>query len=126
MTEKVRLDKFLWAVRLFKTRTEAAAACTKGSVLVNNMPAKQSRGIVIGDEISVKNMVIFRNYKVLALLEKRIGAKLVENYITETTTEEDLFKLKLHLEFQKSQIQRDKPGRPTKKDRRDIDKFMKN
>ncbi len=124
MTNKVRLDKFLWAVRLFKKRPDATAACLKGNVLVNGLVAKQSKGIVVGDEISVKNPVSYRVYKVVDLLEKRVGAKLVENYITEITSQDDLLKLKMYYDFQSKQIVRDKPGRPTKKDRRDIDKFI--
>lgn len=126
MIEKVRLDKFLWAVRLFKKRPDAVAACTRGAILVNGQPAKQSRGIILGDEISVKNPVGYRVYKVEQLLEKRVGAKLVSDYITEITSEDDLFKLKVYYEYQSKQIQRDKPGRPTKKDRRDLDKFFEN
>ncbi len=124
MTEKVRLDKFLWAVRLFKKRPDAVAACKKGAVLVNKTTAKPSRAIVVGDQIYIKNIVIYRVYKVEKLLEKRVGAKLVNDYITEITPEDDLFKLKMHFEFQSTQIKRDKPGRPTKKDRRDINKFF--
>lgn len=126
MTEKVRLDKFLWAVRLFKKRPDAAVACTKGAVLVNNMSAKPSRAITVGDQISVKSDVIFRVYKIVALLEKRVGAKLVDTYITEITPEESLFKLKMHQEFQKTAPRREKPGRPTKKDRRELDDFFGN
>lgn len=125
MTTKVRLDKFLWAVRLFKKRTNAIAACTKGSILVNNTTAKPAKGISVGDKISVKDNVIFRTYNVIKLLEKRVGAKLVENFIVETTPENDLLKLKIYRDFQKTTPQRNKPGRPTKKDRRDIDQFMK-
>jgi ribosome-associated heat shock protein Hsp15 len=126
MPEKVRLDKFLWAVRLFKKRPDAVSACNNGRILVNGQNTKPSRKIGIGDEISVKNQVIFRKYKIIQVLEKRIGAKLVENYITETTSQDELFKLKLYSEFQKNSVKRTKPGRPTKKDRRDLDKFMDN
>jgi ribosome-associated heat shock protein Hsp15 len=124
MLEKVRLDKFLWAVRLFKTRPEALAACNKSAILVNNTVAKPSRSVVKGDTIEVKDHVIFRSYKVLELLEKRVGAKIVDNYITETTSQEDLLKLKVYFEFQKQNVYFEKPGRPTKKDRRDLDKFF--
>lgn len=86
--------------------------------------AKQSRGVLVGDEISVKNPVSYRVYKVDQLLEKRVGAKLVQDYITEITSEEELFKLKVYFDYQSKQIQRDKPGRPTKKDRRDLDKYF--
>ncbi len=126
MLEKVRIDKFLWAVRLFKKRSDAAAACGKGNILVDGMPAKASKKIMVGSEIAVKNFVIHRIYKVKDLLEKRVGAKFVENYIEEITTEEELFKLKVYYESRKIHVNRDKPGRPTKKDRRDLDKFFGN
>lgn len=124
MKEKVRLDKFLWAVRLFKKRPDASTACSKNAVLVNGMNAKPSRGISKGDEIHVKDHSIYRIYKVIDLLEKRVGAKLVENYITEITSEDDLFKLKMFFEFQKTGVHYNKGGRPTKKDRRDLDEFF--
>jgi len=124
MLDKVRLDKFLWAVRFYKTRPDALAACNKSAVLVNNTVAKPSRNVLVGDTIEVKDHVIFRSYKVIALLDKRIGAKLVESYITETTKQEDLLKLKVYFEFQKQNVYFEKPGRPTKKDRRDLDKFF--
>jgi len=124
MEDKVRLDKFLWAVRLFKKRPDAADACTKGSILVNNQSAKPSKSISVGDKIYVKTNPIYRIYKVTAILNNRVGAQLVENYITEVTPEDDLFKLKMYHEFQKTTPKRDKPGRPTKKDRRDLDDFF--
>lgn len=124
MVEKVRLDKFVWAVRLYKKRPDAETDANKGAILVNNMPAKPSRGISVGDEIYIKEFVIFRIYKVKALLEKRVGASLVPDYITEITSNDDLFKLKLYFDLQKTSVKRDKPGRPTKKDRRDLDRFM--
>ncbi len=124
MATKVRIDKFLWAVRLFKKRPDALSACSKGAILVNGQSAKPSKTIVVGDRISVKNPAIYRVYKVIDLLEKRVGAKLVEKYIKEITSEQDLLKLKLHQEIQKNAPQRDKPGRPTKKDRRDLDDFF--
>ena len=125
MVKKVRLDKFVWAVRLFKKRPDAVKASAKGAILINGMRAKASRGIIVGDEIHVKDNLIYRIYKVNELIEKRVGAKLVENYITEITTEDELFKLKMFYEFNKNQVYREKPGRPTKKDRRDLEDFWK-
>lgn len=124
--DKVRIDKFIWAVRLFKKRPDAAAACSKGAVLVNGLSAKPSKGISVGDKIYVKSNVIYRVYEVIDLLEKRVGAKLVENFIKEVTPEDDLFKLKMHQDFQKIAPRREKPGRPTKKDRRELDDFFGN
>ena len=126
MAKKVRLDKFVWAVRLFKKRPLAVKACDKGAILVNGMRSKASRGILIGDKIHVKDNLIYRIYKVNELLEKRVGAKLVENYITEITSEDELFKLKMFQEFNKNQVVRNKPGRPTKKDRRELDDYFGN
>lgn len=126
MEEKVRIDKFLWSVRLFKTRTDAAAACSKGQVLINETVAKASKKVEVGNIISVKNIVVYRKYKILELLKKRVGAKLVENYISEITSEDDLFKLKMYYEMKKNNFKKQKPGRPTKKDRRDLDKFLDN
>lgn len=126
MEEKVRIDKFLWAVRLFKTRKDAASACSKGQIILNDTVAKPSRKVEKDNIISVKNFVIYRKYKVLQVLEKRVGAKLVENYITEITPEDDLFKLKVYYEMKKNNYKKEKPGRPTKKDRRDLDKFFNN
>ena len=124
MEEKVRIDKFLWCVRLFKKRNEASDACKKGHIKVNGTAVKPSRKIAKGDVVEVKNAVIFRRYRVLDLLEKRVGAKLVENYIEELTSEEDLFKLKMYYEVQKQNKIYTKGGRPTKKDRRDLNKFL--
>lgn len=124
MSEKVRIDKFLWAVRLFKHRTIADKAIEMGQVLINGNTAKPSANVHVGAIISVKNFVIYRQYKVLALIENRIGAPLVVNYIEDVTPEDDLFKLKTYFEVQKYAPIRDKPGRPTKKDRRQLDDFL--
>ena len=96
-------------------------------ILINSQRIKPSREVQIDDIISVKSKSIFRKYKVLAVLKSRVGAKLVENYIMEITPEEDLFKLKLQIEFEKiaaPQRDKNKKGRPTKKERRDLDKFV--
>ncbi len=123
--EKVRIDKFLWAVRLFKTRSQAAEACSKGQVLINGNTAKPSKEVKTGDEISVKVKVIYRTYKILQLLDKRVGAKLVDGYIQETTSEDDLMKLKLYQEYQRTAVpKRTEKGRPTKKQRRQLDRYL--
>ena len=123
----VRIDKFLWSVRLFKTRNMAADACKKGWILVNKQRTKPSKDVKINDIVSVKNKTIFRDYKIIGMLNSRVGAKLVADFITEITTEEELFKLKIQNEFQKIGTpirDKDKKGRPTKKERRDIDKYL--
>ena len=124
MEEKVRIDKFLWCVRLFKKRNDASEACKKGHIKINGTEVKPSRKISKGEIFEVKNAIIYRSYRILDLLEKRVGAKLVENYIEELTSEEDLFKLKMYYEVQKQNKVYTKGGRPTKKDRRDLNKFL--
>ncbi len=122
----MRIDKYIWAVRLFKKRTDAATACTKGWILINNQSVKASKAVKIGDVISVKHQSIFREYKVLNLIKNRVGAKLVADNILEITPEEVLFKLKVQNEFSKiSTPRRDaRTGRPTKKERRDLDRHF--
>ncbi len=123
----MRIDKYLWAVRLYKKRNDASTACTKGWILINKQSAKPSKTVKEGDIISVKQQSIYREYKVLNLIKNRVGAKLVAENLLEITPEERLFKLKVQNEFSKiSTPQRDRQtGRPTKKERRDLDKHYK-
>ncbi|MGQ1888923.1 RNA-binding S4 domain-containing protein [Thermophagus sp. OGC60D27] len=119
-SETVRIDKFLWAVRLFKTRSLAAEACKKGRVLIDNLPVKSSRLIRCGDKISIKVPPAIKTYKVLNLSEKRMGAKLVDGFIEDVTPKEELELLEMAHLTQK--MNRPKgTGRPTKKDRRELD-----
>ncbi len=122
---EMRIDKFLFNVRLFKTRSMAADACDKGRIHINGAAVKPARVVRPGDEISVKVNPVFRRYKVVALLKGRVGAAKVPEYITETTSQDDLFKLKMMSEMGRFSFgKRDRgAGRPTKKDRRDIDRF---
>ncbi|PWD99851.1 RNA-binding S4 domain-containing protein [Marinilabilia rubra] len=121
-TESVRIDKFLWAVRLFKTRSVAAEACKKGRVTMDDQPVKSSRLIRRGDEISIKVPPAQKTFKVLDLFEKRMGAKLVPGYIKDITPQEELDLLDMARMTQK--MNRPKgTGRPTKKDRRDLDQL---
>jgi ribosome-associated heat shock protein Hsp15 len=118
----LRIDKWLWAVRIFKTRTEASEACRKGRVLVNDVQVKPSREVKIGDVITIKRPPISNVYKLIALVENRQPAKNVPLYAEDITPPEEIDMLKT----QKSTlfVQRDRgTGRPTKKERRDIDKF---
>ena len=121
----MRIDKFLFCVRLFKTRSQAAEACGRGRILVNGTAVKPAREVKEGDEVSVKANPVFRNYRISALLKSRVGAAKVPLYITETTSQEDLLKLKLRSDMARvSYGVRDRgAGRPTKKDRREIDRF---
>jgi len=110
-------------VRLFKTRTLASEECKKGKVLVNGQPAKSSRTININDIISIREAPIFREYKILDISEKRMGAKLVPDYILEITNENNLEMLKLTKLANKHNRQQG-TGRPTKKDRRELDRML--
>ncbi len=117
----MRLDKFIWAVRFFKTRSIASIECQAYHVKLNNNDAKPSKEVSPGDVISVKVRPIWRTYKVLDIPKSRVGAKLVPDYIIETTSEEDLEQLKLFQEHNRVNKHLGIKGRPTKKQRRDLD-----
>lgn len=116
----VRIDKFLWAIRVFKTRSEAAEACKGNRVKVNDADAKPSRDVKVGDVITVRKAAVYYKWKVLGLIENRVGAQLVPQYAENQTPQEELDKLKAPVET--FFVKRDRgTGRPTKKDRRTID-----
>ena len=115
-----RIDKYLWAVRVFKTRSQAADACKKGRVTVEGVEAKPSRVIKEGDTITVKRPPIVRTYKVLALLHNRVSAKIAPDYVVDLTSEEELQKLEQD-KFGSFYYREKGTGRPTKKERRIID-----
>lgn len=120
---EARIDKWMWATRIFKTRTIAAEACKKGRICINGAQAKPSRMVKPGDVIQVKKPPVTYSFKVLQAIEKRVGAKLVPE-IMENVTTPDQYEL---LEMSKISgfIGRAKgTGRPTKKDRRDLDDFF--
>ncbi len=119
----MRIDKYLWAVRIFKTRSLAAEACDKGKVSVNDAVIKASRNLKAGDKISYSYGSLTRTFEVKSLLENRVGAKDVINYCIETTPKEDLLN---HEAMRKAAANwRAKgSGRPTKKDRRELDDFI--
>lgn len=120
---EVRIDRFLWAVRIFKTRSIASEACKKSKVLINGKSVKPAKNVNVGDEIDVRKDSIIRTYKVLALLKNRVGAKLVDGYICETTTQEELDKLVM-IRHNINGYRSTGTGRPTKKDRRELDGFF--
>ena len=118
-----RLDKYLWAVRIFKTRSDAADACKGGRVKVNSTEAKPSREVKPGDIIDLRRVNVNFKYKVLQQLENRLSAKLVPEYIENITPQEELDKLNAPKES--FFIYRERgTGRPTKKERREIDELL--
>ncbi|MGB1040616.1 MAG: RNA-binding S4 domain-containing protein [Flavobacteriales bacterium] len=117
-----RIDSFLWSVRLFKTRSKATEACKKNRVHLNGAEVKPSKEVKKGDNILIRKSGIKFEYQVLEILSKRVGAKLVPDYIKETTSMEELEKLKLQQLAQKTYREKGS-GRPTKKDRRDLEDF---
>ena len=120
---EIRLDKYLWAVRIFKTRSDAADAIRNNRVLVNDSYAKPSREVKQGDIISVKKMPVTYKYKVLELVSSRQGAKNVPTYCLNITPQEELDKLSVPRETVFVFRERG-TGRPTKKERRDLDEFL--
>ncbi|ADQ79367.1 heat shock protein Hsp15 [Paludibacter propionicigenes WB4] len=123
MKTEVRIDKWLWAVRLFKTRTLAAEACKKGRVFMQNVAVKPSRNVKVGDVISIRRNPVLFSFKVLALSENRMNAKLVPDFMLNVTTPDQLELIELSKLA--GQTGRDRgTGRPTKKERRELDDFI--
>ena len=120
--EEARVDKWLWAVRIFKTRSIATDACKKGRVAVGGTVVKPSRMIHVGDIVSVRKPPIEYSFRVIQLLGSRVGAKRVEEFMQNVTPREQ-YEL-LELQRVSGFVDRAKGlGRPTKKDRRDLDQF---
>ena len=123
MAEKntTRIDKWLWAVRIYKTRSIATQACAGGTVKIDGNTVKASRMVRKGDIIQVRKRVIKYEYKVLKIAEKRMGAKLVPDFLEDITPEEELDKLESAHQHP-LQTREKGQGRPTKKERRVMDK----
>ena len=120
---EVRIDKWMWATRIFKTRTIAVEACKKNRVMINDTVVKPSRMIKVGDIIQVRKPPVTYSFKVLALTQNRMGAKLVPEYL-ENITPPEQYEI-LELNKISGFIDRAKgTGRPTKKDRRNLDDFQ--
>lgn len=118
--EEVRLDKYLWSIRAYKTRSEATTACNGGKVRLNGADVKPSRAVKVGDVIVVRKGPVTYTYKAIALIDKRQGPKLVSQYAENLTPQEELDKLRAPVET--FFLKRDRgTGRPTKKDRRQMD-----
>ena len=122
MKTEVRIDKWLWAVRWFKTRTLAAEACKKGKVIIQNVQVKPSRNVKVGDVVCIKRNPILFSFKVIALAENRMNAKLVAGFMENVTTADQLELIEMAKLAGQSGRDRG-TGRPTKKERRDIEEF---
>ena len=120
--EEVRTDKWLWAVRIFKTRTIASEACKKGRVVIDNVAVKPSRTVRKGDIVQVKKPPVIFSFRVLELADKRMGAKLVPGFMENITPPEQYEMLELNKISGFIDRQRG-TGRPTKKERRDLEHF---
>lgn len=122
MEEKsIRIDKWLWAVRIYKTRSMATDACRSGKVTMNDVDVKPSREVKIGDVIVVKTGPIRKTIKVLNLLGNRVSAKLVSQFMEDLTTAEEYKKFEMMRDS--GFVKRDRGvGRPTKRERREIRK----
>ncbi len=123
MSDQARIDKWLWAVRIYKTRSIAAEACKKGHISIGDRTAKPAHNIRVGDIINVKKAPITYSFRVLKCAENRVGAKLVPE-LMENITSQELYEI---LEMSKISgfIGRQRgTGRPTKKERRDLDTFV--
>ena len=118
-----RVDKYLFAMRIYKTRSIAADACKKGRITMNGVELKPSRTFKIGDKFSVRKGPITYSYEVLRLSENRLGAKLVPDYMRDITAPDQLELLELARLAGKSGRDRG-TGRPTKKDRREMEVFF--
>lgn len=119
-----RLDKWLWAVRLFRTRSLASDACRAGSVTIRDLPVKPARGVHPGEIISVRQGIVLRTLRVVAVPASRVGAKLVAQYCADLTPPEEFAKAR-EQRLQHVLAREKGSGRPTKKERRLLDRFFK-
>ena len=124
MAEGVRIDKLLWSVRVYKTRSLASDACRSGKVLVNATEAKPSREVQTGDVIVINLGAYRKTIKIKELLKNRVAAKLVPEYVDDLTPESEYDKLKITREAN-YEVRTAGIGRPTKKERRMIEKLKK-
>jgi ribosome-associated heat shock protein Hsp15 len=120
---KIRIDKWLWAVRLFKSRSSASEACDKGKVKIGDQPVKASRNIRVGEVITIRRRAFTMQFKILQLTENRQPAKSVSDFYKDITPEEDVEKMKIH-SIETRAYRNSGEGRPTKKDRRELDEFI--
>jgi ribosome-associated heat shock protein Hsp15 len=118
----IRIDKFLWSVRIFKTRSVASDECRKGRIIINNIQVKPSRIVIKNEIVTVKKPPVIYTYRIIEPIENRVSAKLVEQFVEDLTAGEE--RAKLDLKHGIAVGHRDKgTGRPTKKERRLIDRI---
>lgn len=122
MAEEARIDKWLWAMRVFKTRSIATEACKKGRVMVGRNPVKPSKMIKVGDEIDVRKPPVTFRFKVLKLVNNRLGAKLVPEYM-ENITPASQYEILEMAKISGFVDRRKGLGRPTKRESRELSKF---
>ena len=119
---KIRIDKWLWAVRIYKTRSSARDACLKGKIKIEGKSVKPSYSIEVKLIIEVRKKIICHKFKVIKLIDKRIGAKLLHEYLIDLTPQEEIEKNKINFSLRTYKTKTMK-GRPTKKERRDMEKI---
>ena len=121
--DSIRVDKYLWAVRVFKTRSDATDACNGNKVKIGGVNAKPSKAVKAGDVLEVRKGPALMTYKVLKVAENRMGASLVPEYAEDLTPEHE--RAKLHAPHETIVLQRDRgAGRPTKRDRRQLEEML--
>lgn len=121
---KLRLDKYLWSIRLFKTRSLAAEACDKGKVKLNGNSLKPARNVQIGEEYEIRTSEKKWLIKVLDLLHTRVQYSEAIKYYSDITPAEETDRIKFEAAFFQTGKRQSKVGRPTKKDKRDLDEFL--
>ncbi|HBC79222.1 MAG TPA: hypothetical protein DEO60_10660 [Bacteroidales bacterium] len=122
-SKQIRIDKFLWSVRIYKTRSIASEECRRGRIIINNVPVKPSRPVLKDEIITVKKLPVLFTFRIIEPIENRISAKLVSKYLEDLTPEEEKVKLDLtHAGF--TSYREKGTGRPTKKERRNLDRFI--
>jgi ribosome-associated heat shock protein Hsp15 len=124
MAEKLRIDKYLWAIRLFKTRSLAGAACDSGKVKYNGLQVKAAKNVAVGDEYEVKTEAKRWRIKVSALLDKRVKYEEAIKYYIDITPAEEIERLQYQAASFHTGKRPSKIGRPTKKERRDLDDYL--
>ena len=117
----MRIDKYIWAIRLFKTRSLASKECAANRLLINDEIVKASKEAKVGDTISIRVNPIWKSFKILDFPKSRVGAKLVPDNVVETTSELELETLAMAREVQRQMRHQGFSGRPTKRNRRKLD-----